>query len=124
MAENLCGKTILNETILAIDPGTILQRIHSLGIPELAAVQSLNLLSGDYINLECRLPNGARGKLLEDDRTYYANQVEKSGSDRCYGVAADERQIAVYEYGCNGADAVLIVWLSYRPGYCTEPSAS
>lgn len=122
MAENLCGKTILNETILAIDSDTILQRIHSLGIPGPAAVQSLNLLNGDYINPECRLPNGARERLLDDDRTYYANQVEKSGSDRCYGVAADERQIAVYEYGCNGADAVLIVWPCFRPEYCTEPS--
>ncbi len=123
MKKNLCGKVILNEIILTLDVNTILQRLHALGIPELTAVQSLNLLNGDYINLECRLPNGAIGKFLDDDKTYYATQVEKTGSDRCYGVAADEQQIAVYEYGCNGTDAVLVAWVKYHPGYCSKPSA-
>lgn len=113
MSKNLCGKTILNESILSIDPDTILRRLHALGIPELVAVRSLNLLNGDYINLECRLPNGVIAKLLDDSKTYYANQVEKNGSDRCYGVAADEQQIAVYEYGSNGTDAVLVAWVRY-----------
>lgn len=89
----------------------ILRRLRNLGIPELETVQSLNELPGDYINLECRLPNGTRAKILDDQASYYANQVEKSGSDRCYGIAADERQIAVYEYGCDGADAVLMAWI-------------
>ncbi len=120
MKKNLCGKIILNESILTLDVETILRRLHALGIAELTAVESLNLLNGDYINLECRLPNGAREKLLDDGRTYYATQVEKTGSDRCYGVAADEQQIAVYEYGCNGTDAELVAWVKYQPGYCTE----
>ncbi len=120
MAKNLCGKTILNPDILTLDVNTILQRLHALGIPELTAVQTLNLLNGDYINLECRLPNGATGKLLDDGKTYYATQVEKIGGDRCYGVAADEQQIAVYEYGCDGTDAVLAAWVRYQPGYCKK----
>lgn len=124
MSKNLCGKTILNESILSIDPDTILRRLHALGIPELAAVRSLNLLNGDYINLGVRLPNGVIAKLLDDSKTYYANQVEKSGSDRCYGVAADEQQIAVYEYGSNGTDAALVAWVRYQPGYYTGPSDS
>ncbi len=123
MHKNLCGKTILNPTILTLDVNGILQRIHTLGIPELTAISTLNLLNGDYINLECRLPNGDMRKLLNDDKTYYATQVEKIGSDRCYGVAADEQQIAVYEYGCNGADAVLVAWVRYQPEYCANPSA-
>ena len=49
----------------------------------------------------------------KDDKTYYATQVERIGSDRCYGVAADEQQIAVYEYGSNGTDAVLVVCFRY-----------
>ncbi len=89
----------------------ILDRLQRLGIPELAALHALNVLPGSYINLECRLPNGATGKILDDGRTYYAAQAEKPGCDRCYGVAADAEQIAVYEYGCNGADAVLVAWL-------------
>ncbi len=93
------------------DIAKILQRLHQLGLPELTSLQSLNVLPGSYINLECQLPNGATGKILDDAKTYYAAQVEKADSDRCYGVAADDDQIAVYEYGCNGADAILMAWL-------------
>ncbi|WP_217704850.1 hypothetical protein [Victivallis sp. Marseille-Q1083] len=123
MCRNLCGKKIQNQIILTLDVNLILQRLHALGISELTAIQSLCLLNGDYINLECRLPNGAVGKLLDDDKTYYATQVERIGSDRCYGVAADEQQIAVYEYGSNGTDAVLVAWVRYQSGDCMKPSA-
>lgn len=109
--KNECGKEILNPEILTLDRDAVLRRLHALGIPELAEVKTLCLLNGDYINLECRLPNGSAGKLLDDDKTYCAAQVEKAGSDRCYGIAADGRQIAVYEYGCNGADAELVAWI-------------
>lgn len=90
----------------------ILRRLHSLGIPELTTVQALNDLPGSYINLECRLPNGQTAKILDDTKTYSATQVERADSERCYGVAADDGQIVVYEYGCNGTDAVLVAWVS------------
>ncbi|MDD4538551.1 MAG: hypothetical protein PHT80_06010 [Lentisphaeria bacterium] len=89
----------------------ILRRLHSLGIAELTTVQALNDLPGSYINLECRLPNGQTAKILDDTKTYLAIQVERTGNERCYGVAADDAQIAVYEYGCNGADAILVAWV-------------
>ncbi len=89
----------------------IINRLHSLGIEELKSVTSLNELAGAYINLECRWPNGATGKILDDHRKYYGTQVERPGSDRCYGVAADEDQIAVFTYGCGGSDAELVMWL-------------
>ncbi len=90
----------------------IIERLHSLGISELIEITSLNELSGEYINLECRLPNGSTGKILDNSKKYFANQVEKKDSDRCYGIAADNQQLAVYEYGCNGTEAVLIAWVS------------
>ena len=34
----------------------------------------------------------------------------QKGSSRCYGLAADEHQLAVFEYGDNGSDSVLMVW--------------
>ena len=89
----------------------IIERLHSSGIEELKSVVSLNELSGDYINLECTWPNGAIGKILDDRKKYYAIQVERSGSDRCFGVAADENQIAVFSYGCGGKDAELVMWI-------------
>lgn len=89
----------------------IIERLHGLGIEELKSVAALNDLNGDCINLECRWPNGATGKILDDNKRYYAIQVEREGSDRCYGVAADENQIAVFTYGCGGKDAELVMWL-------------
>ncbi|MDD4689327.1 MAG: hypothetical protein PHE51_06235 [Eubacteriales bacterium] len=87
----------------------ILNRIYELGIEELKSIKDLNVLNGDYINLECKMPNGNTGKILDDNKKYYANQVD--GTDKCYGVAADENQIAVYRYGCNGTDAELVAWV-------------
>lgn len=89
----------------------IIDRLRSLGIEELKTVVSLNELNGDYINPECRWPNGATGKILDDHKKYYAVQVERPGSDRCFGVAADENQIAVFSYGCGGKDAELVMWV-------------
>ena len=89
----------------------IINRLHSLGIEELKSVVSLHELDGDYINLECRLPNGTTGKILDDNKKYYAIQVERLGSETCYGIAADENQIAIFSYGCDGRDAELVMWL-------------
>lgn len=93
------------------DRDKILRRLHQLGIPELCSVETLNDLPGDYINLHCRLPNGRYAKILDDQKSYLAAQVERASSDRCYGIAAADEQLAVYEYGCKGSDAVLIAWI-------------
>ena len=89
----------------------ILAKLYTLGIEELCSVKTLNLLGGDYINLECSLPNGKIGKILDDNKLYLANQVEENGTDKCFGIAADENQIAVFKYGCDGVDAELIMWV-------------
>ena len=89
----------------------ILARLRTLGIPELAHIQKLNELPGTFVNLECRFPNGTVGKIIDDSKTYLGTQIEKLAGDRCYGVAADETQIAIFEYGCNGVDAELIAWI-------------
>lgn len=89
----------------------ILKKLHTVGIEELTKINSLNKFSGDYINLECKLPNGKTDRILDDSKVYLANQIDKINSDRCYGIAADENQIAIYEYGCEGRDAELIMWI-------------
>ncbi|MDR2147928.1 MAG: hypothetical protein LBE91_15860 [Tannerella sp.] len=89
----------------------ILKRLHELGIEELKTVDSLNELDGCYINLECKLPNGKTGRLLEDRKKYWGNQVCQTGTDKCYGIASNENQIAVYLYGNNGVDAELVAWI-------------
>ncbi|MGN0522428.1 MAG: hypothetical protein ACI4IQ_07310 [Eubacterium sp.] len=87
----------------------ILEEIKNLGIKEFESLNSLNLLDGSYLNLEVPLPNGNKTKLLNDDKKYYANQIDIAGTDRCYGVAADDRFIVVYKYGCEGANAELVL---------------
>lgn len=86
----------------------LLAKIKALGIKEFESLTSLNLLYGSYLNLEVELPNGIKTKLLDDHKKYYANQIDIAGSDKCYGVAADENFIVVYRYGCEGKDAELI----------------
>lgn len=90
----------------------ILARLHTLGIPELLEIRTLNTLNGDYINLLCEFPNGEFGKILQDTHIYYANQVDKEDGDRCYGIASDGKQLAVYAYGCGGKDAKLQAWVA------------
>ena len=92
----------------------LIQRLHSLGIEELKTINKLNLLKGDYINLECVLPNGRKAKVLDDDKSYYGTQVEIQNSDRCLGIAANEQQIVIFEYGCAGKDAELIGWIKLK----------
>ena len=91
----------------------IIQRLHQLGITELKGVTALNELKGSYVNLEALLPNGERRKILDDDRTYLGCQVEIAGSNKCYGVAADETMIAVFRYGCEGRDSELMLWVRF-----------
>jgi len=88
----------------------VLARLSKMGIPELENIQKLNELSGDFINLECTFPNGTKGKILDNQKMYLAAQTEIPGSDRCYGIAADEQQVVVYQYGCGGSHAVLVLW--------------
>ena len=73
-------------------------------------VTDLNALAGSYINLVYTLPSGQAVKLLEDEKIYLGNQLEKAGSSRCYGLAADESFLLVCEYGANGSDPEIILY--------------
>ena len=72
----------------------LISEFNALGIRNLS-VQDLNLLNGFFVNLEYTLPNGQRVKLLKDYDIYLGNQIEIPGSDRCYGLAADDRMLLV-----------------------------
>ena len=61
--------------------------LHIEGLPK---VENLNVLSGSFINLEYRLPNGQTVKFLDDNATYLGSQLECAfGGDRCFGIAAN-----------------------------------
>ena len=82
--------------------------LHVEGLPK---VENLNVLSGSFINLEYRLPNGQRVKFLNDKATYLGNQLECAfGGDRCFGIAAGMDFLLVCTYGENGADPELVAY--------------
>lgn len=88
----------------------LLCQFNALALEGAPRVTELHRLKGDFINLLCRLPNGKTAKLLEDDKMYYGTELCRKDSERCYGLAADETQLLVYEYGEGGKEAELIVW--------------
>lgn len=88
---------------------TLIDEINALGIEGLK-VDDLNLLNGFFVNLEYPLANGQTVKFLNDSNVYFGNQIEREGNDRCYGVVADETVILACEYGCMGADPVLLCY--------------
>ena len=88
---------------------TLLREINALGIPGLRA-ERLFLLNGDYVNLEDPLANGAKAKFLRENNVYLGAQVEREGSERCYGVVANRDFLLVCSYGCDGADPELLLF--------------
>ena len=92
---------------------TLIVEINALGIEGLR-VDDLNLLNGFFVNLEYPLESGAAAKFLADDHVYLGNQIERLGSERCYGVVADGTLLVVCEYGCNGADPELLLFRKKR----------
>ena len=86
----------------------LLGEYNALGIPDMPTVTELYALPGSYINLTYTLPSGQPAKLLRDNKFYLGNQLEKKGTARCYGLAADEDWPLVCEYGENGTDAEIV----------------
>ena len=87
----------------------LISEINGLGIEGLR-VDDLNLLNGFFVNLEYPLANGTAVKFLRDENVYFGNQIERAGSERCFGVVADETMLLVCEYGCMGEDPVLLCY--------------
>lgn len=73
-------------------------------------VTTLCQLSGAYVNLEYTFLNGKKVKLLDDTKIYLGCQAEKSNSDRCYGLVADNDYLLICEYGCNGAEPEIVIY--------------
>ncbi len=92
----------------------LLEAFHGLGIPDLEEVTELYALKGALINLEYTLPNGRTFRFWDDTRIYLGNQVHKKGSDRCYGLAADEHYLLVCECGENGSNPQVMVYKSWK----------
>ena len=89
----------------------LIEEINALDIEGMPKVEKLNALVGSFVNLEYRLPNGAKVKFLNDETTYLGNQLPSEfGGDRCFGVLANMDFLLVCTYGEGGADPELVVY--------------
>lgn len=88
----------------------LIDEFNALGIQDMPEVTDLYALVGIFINLEYTLPGGQTVKFWDDKKIYLGNQLEKIGSDRCYGLTADESYLMVCEYGVNGEDPRVVIF--------------
>lgn len=88
----------------------LMDEFNALSIPGMPPVTDLYALVGSFVNLEYTLPGGQRVKFWDDSRIYLGNQLPKAGSDRCYGLTADENWLLVCEYGENGEAPQIVVF--------------
>lgn len=88
----------------------LIAAFNALDIRDMEEVTELNALKGSFLNIEYALPNGMPAKFWDDDKIYFGNQLHKKDSDRCYGIAADEKYLMVSEYGGSGSDPEIVVF--------------
>lgn len=89
----------------------LINEINFLAVTDMPDVTQLNALKGSFVNLEYTLENGQKVKLLNDNQIYLGTQLPKEGTARCFGIAADEGHILVCEYGVNGSDPEIVVYI-------------
>ena len=91
----------------------LMDEFNALNIEGMPRVESLNVLSGSYINLEYPLPGGQKVKFLNDNATYLGNQLHNLfGGSRCFGIAASMQFLLVCTYEANGANPELVIFKS------------
>lgn len=81
-----------------------------LNIEGLPKVKDLNVLSGEFINMEYTLPNGEKVKFLDDRQTYLGSQLESEFGGRCFGIAANMDFLLVCSYEENGENPELVIY--------------
>ena len=89
----------------------LVEEFNSLQIEGMPKVEKLNALAGSDVNLAYRLPNGKTVPFLDDNATYFGNQLESEfGGDRCFGILANMEFLLVATYEEVGANPELIVY--------------
>ena len=81
-----------------------------LAIEGLPKIENLNVLPGEFVNLEYTLPNGQIVKFLDDKQTYLGSQLESEFGGRCIGIAANMDFIIICSYEENGNNPELLVY--------------
>ena len=79
-----------------------------LDIEGLPNVENLNVLPGEFVNIEYTLPNGEKIKFLDDKKAYLGSQLESKSGDRCYGIVASMDFLLICTYEENGENPQLL----------------
>ena len=87
--------------------GELNQLLQIEGLPK---VENLNVLPGEFVNLEYTLPNGEKVKFLDDKQTYLGSQLESEFGGRCFGIAANMDFLLVCSYEENGENPELVIY--------------
>ena len=89
----------------------LISEFNELAVEGLPKVESLNVLSGSFVNLEYTLPNGTVVKFLDDSATYLGSQLPcEFGGDRCFGIVANTTFLLVCTYEEDGINPELVVY--------------
>lgn len=89
----------------------LMDEFNDLCVKGMPKVESLRALDGRSVNFEYRLPNGKTVKILDDDATYFGNQLESEfGGERRFGLIANMEFLLVCTYEENGASPELVLY--------------
>ena len=81
----------------------LMHELNDLQIEGMPKVEKLYALDGRSVNLSYRLPGGQTIRFLDDDATYFGNQLAcEFGGERCFGVVADTSFLLVATYEAEG----------------------
>ena len=81
-----------------------------LNIKGLPKVENLNVLSGEFVNIEYTLSNGEKVKFLDDKQTYLGSQLENPSSKRCIGIVGNMDFLLICSYEENGENPELLIY--------------
>lgn len=87
----------------------LIDEFNALGIKGMPKVEKLNALVGGYVNLEYPLPGGMNVKFLDDNATYFGNQIEGE-NDRFFGVIGNADFLLVSTYGKDITEPELVLY--------------
>ena len=94
---------------------TLIDEINALHIPGMPKIDELSALNGAFVNLAYPMPSGEKVKLLDDSAVYLGTQAccefDDGSGERCFGVVAGADFIAVSEYGENGSNPELVMFV-------------
>lgn len=104
-----CAKCDASGSGCALVQGLVAE-FNALQIADMPPITGLYPLKSSFVNMEYLLPGGKSVKFWPEDRILLGNQVCKRNSERCYGLAADEKYLLVCEYSAGGADPEIVIY--------------